>query len=132
MTHIHYKYHPIHMVLYIRIYFTILLFFMRRFIRTSHLPTWNRSRPLRGELQRPSHLHGALRRALRAQERVHGARAVAPNAAATGLRSNAGTDAAHELSGLGDDGLRAAAGQSQHRQVVQFVLLVRQRDQGKK
>lgn len=99
---------------------------------TGHFPAWRRSRSLRGELQRAGDVRGAVRRALRHQERFQRPRAITSHATSTGLRAHPGPNATLEHAGLSHDGVRPATGQSQYRQALQPVLLVRQRNEGKR
>lgn len=96
-----------------------------------HLPAGRRSRSLRGELQRTGDIRGAVRRALRHQERLQRPRAVTSNATSAGLRAHPGPNAALQHAGFGHDGVRTPAGQSQYRQALQPVLPVRQRNEGR-
>lgn len=99
---------------------------------TGHFSAGRRSRSLRGELQRASNVRGAVCRALRNQERFQRPRAITSHATSTELRAHPGPNATLEHAGFSHDGVRPATGQSQYRQALQPVLLVRQCNKGRR
>lgn len=101
-----------------------------RFHAAGHLPAGSWSRSLRGELQRTGDVCGAVRRALRHQERFQWPWAVTSHTTSAGLCAHLGPNAALQHARLGHDGVRTTTGQSQYRQALQPVLPVRQCDEG--